>query len=573
MANIDNTVLAQILKKMGGFKTQIRTWEAVWRVAQAERTYNVIANILKGFEEEIEEVEEKARIEGRKRVNDINELVTYSDDSTKQRFFNGMKKPNDVHRSWWPQSIDDFDEVLQIILNHYVINKYKNDDTKEIDKETIWEDIQHVCKKCGVPENKIQEILESGEDYTDWFDYMIHSAIEEYQMNTVAQYSIYRKKRRTFSQPSSTTASYHDPSPIPSSKASIAHPSTSLTAKKSDIVVLSPHISALEGTELKDSDPSFPKWAESHIHPIVAELKGSLVFDDGDFQDLPYIELYGSAMPGREEFIDGVNIFFHHLDVQSDIRSSITTLDFTKSLGLKRAEAEKIGYLDHPKKMWLYQINELQSASIAGLKSLNFYLGSTDYLEHKVFEEELKINSKLREDLRFKLSGIRGRADEVLVDEPWTRIGAGIWIIAKDDNGNRHLIMSFRNPRKVAEVPSVLSYSSSGSIDLDDKTPTQGILREFSEELALPRPAPNEITLISIGIDTSRFVLQLSYVWESPYTIAQVMRYKQSSAVSAGEQITLSVPFNKEPCVSILSQLAMEPGAAYSLMRLIQKNF
>lgn len=301
-------------------------------------------------------------------------------------------------------------------------------------------------------------------------------------------------------------------------------------------------------------------------------MNSSLVFDDGSYQDLPYIELYGSAVRGQEEFIEGKNIFYQHLDEQADIKSRITALDFNSLLIEKQVEAEKLGYIDHPAKMWLYELTEVQSANIAGLKALNIALGSTDYLEHKVLEEEIQVNSALQEELQMKLTGIRGRADEVLHGEPWTRIGAGLWIVVNDENGNKYLVMSFRNPRKVAEMPSMLGYSSSGSIDVIDQTPAHGVLRELSEELGLQIPALDEITLFSIGIDTARYLIQLSYVWESPYTIDQVMRGKQNFAVSAGEQTTFFIPFTKETCTNFL-KCAMEPSAAYSLMRLVQKNF
>ena len=103
-------------------------------------------------------------------------------------------------------------------------------------------------------------------------------------------------------------------------------------------------------------------------------------------------------------------------------------------------------------------------------------------------------------------------------------------------------------------------------------TPAQAMAREIQEELGLPAPKPEALTLLSLGVDTERYLLQFSYLWETDYTLSQVSRCRRNRAPTAGEQTIFFVPLEPSVCEAFLCQAAFEPGAAYSLMRLLQKR-
>ena len=73
-------------------------------------------------------------------------------------------------------------------------------------------------------------------------------------------------------------------------------------------------------------------------------------------------------------------------------------------------------------------------------------------------------------------------------------------------------------------------------------------------------------------MDTERYLLQFSYLWETDYTLSQVSRCRRNRAPTAGEQTIFFVPLEPSVCEAFLCQAAFEPGAAYSLMRLLQKR-
>lgn len=147
-----------------------------------------------------------------------------------------------------------------------------------------------------------------------------------------------------------------------------------------------------------------------------------------------------------------------------------------------------------------------------------------------------------------------------------------MWPVVRDGNGSPYVILSLRNPRKVAEVAGRLGYGASGSYDRSDSTPAQAMAREIQEELGLPAPQPEALTLLSLGVDTERYLLQFSYLWETDYTLSQVSRCRRNRAPTAGEQTIFFVPLEPSVCEAFLRQAAFEPGAAYSLMRLLQKR-
>lgn len=135
------------------------------------------------------------------------------------------------------------------------------------------------------------------------------------------------------------------------------------------------------------------------------------------------------------------------------------------------------------------------------------------------------------------------------------------------------MVLSFRNPKHVAEIPNCIGYSSSGSYDFADESPAKAMAREIVEELSLEAPDLEQLKLISLGVDTERYLIQFSYMWDASdiYSIDDVRRCHMNEAVNAAEQTIFFVKLEEETLKKFLRQAKFEPGAAYSLMRLLQK--
>ena len=66
-------------------------------------------------------------------------------------------------------------------------------------------------------------------------------------------------------------------------------------------------------------------------------------------------------------------------------------------------------------------------------------------------------------------------------------------------------------------------------------------------------------SLLSLGVDTERYLLQFSYLWETDYTLSQVSRCRRNRAPTAGEQTIFFVPLEPSVCEAFLRQAAFEP--------------
>lgn len=96
------------------------------------------------------------------------------------------------------------------------------------------------------------------------------------------------------------------------------------------------------------------------------------------------------------------------------------------------------------------------------------------------------------------------------------------WIFSPTYRGNR-----------VGEIPGIFSYSASGSYDYfshdgSTQTPQDAMAKELKEELGvLETNTADAVRLIALGIDTERYLIQFSYLWECPYT-AQELNMQES---------------------------------------------
>jgi hypothetical protein len=317
-------------------------------------------------------------------------------------------------------------------------------------------------------------------------------------------------------------------------------------------------------------DPSFPPRADHEADPLAA-LYHSVPIGGREIL-LPYKEVLGGGKKGRQEYTEGKNLTIQYARRTAEIRAHVPSLDYKAEFRREMSEAARRGYTKHPPKLWLLQGKEWKDR-----EALTLTFGKIGYLDHRLYRKELDRDGAERQAFENAASQPRGWS-AALDGCLWAACGGGCWVITSDG----FLVLSFRSPVLVAEVPGRLSYSASGSYDRyrdkkpthGDNTPARAMAAELWEELGLPKPEPEELTLINLGIDLERYLSQLSYVWRCPYTAAQVRHCRREyEAVDANEQKILFVPFQREACAAFLLHYEFEPGAAFSLRRLLEKEF
>lgn len=342
-----------------------------------------------------------------------------------------------------------------------------------------------------------------------------------------------------------------------------------------------PELFLLEGEILDVPHPEFKPWVLPSNWTWVYRVSGALDFKDGTHIDIPYLEIFGSFELGRLEFIQkgkNRNLFIRLLEgvsAKEEIERRVVHLDFSAEMEKERIAAKQLGYDNHPPKMYLHSMQYIENAGYAGCGRLTLNIGQGDYLAQRVYRREIDENTTEQRAFIEILSGLRGNAKQ-LKNAPWASMGGGVWIIVNGGDQNRrerYVVLSFRNPKHVAEIPNCIGYSSSGSYDFADESPAKAMAREIVEELSLEAPDLEQLKLISLGVDTERYLIQFSYMWDASdiYSIDDVRRCHMNEAVNAAEQTIFFVKLEEETLKKFLRQAKFEPGAAYSLMRLLQK--
>lgn len=253
------------------------------------------------------------------------------------------------------------------------------------------------------------------------------------------------------------------------------------------------------------------------------------------------------------------------------------------------AQSARLRYTYHPPKLFLDQIDLAYDSNILTLTfSHNGYLEQhvlrkyLDKLRKKwkvkssLEEEEVQFLSLWKNSLAEDYHGFSQRKPE---EKLWANVGGGCWVITKDG----YLVLSYLGNR-VGEIPGIFSYSASGSYDYfshdgSTQTPQDAMAKELKEELGvLETNTADAVRLIALGIDTERYLIQFSYLWEYPYTAQELNMRKVNFASRQGksEQVTLFAPLHRElhrDYLKLLKTVRFEPGAAFSLSFLLQKKF
>lgn len=252
------------------------------------------------------------------------------------------------------------------------------------------------------------------------------------------------------------------------------------------------------------------------------------------------------------------------------------------------AQSAQLRYTHHPPKLFLDQIDLAYDSNI-----LTLTFSHNGYLEQRVLRKYLdklrkkwKVKSSLEEEVQFLslwknslAEDYHGFSQRKPEEKLWANAGGGCWVITKDG----YLVLSYRGNR-VGEIPGIFSYSASGSYDYfshdgSTQTPQDAMAKELKEELGvLETNTADAVRLIALGIDTERYLIQFSYLWECPYTAQELNMRKVNFASRQGksEQVTLFAPLHRElhrDYLKLLKTVRFEPGAAFSLSLLLQKKF
>jgi hypothetical protein len=216
----------------------------------------------------------------------------------------------------------------------------------------------------------------------------------------------------------------------------------------------------------------------------------------------------------------------------------------------------------------------------------------------RLFADCPDLETKLTELLRNKIDEMYAgivKASHVLdekgalriLDNGSTYTGCGTFVLTgdRDAEGRARPFLLLEKRWRVSEENDNLSYPSGGSCDLyvpDDHVPQQEYeylkefeaspfltaVRELREELNLIC-VPDDLELVSFGIDVNRNLQQFSFLLETPQTAHRILERKRFAATPR-EGFTFFLPFERQAICSILNNYQMESGAVYSLMCLME---
>lgn len=342
----------------------------------------------------------------------------------------------------------------------------------------------------------------------------------------------------------------------------------------------------LEGCVIRAPLPIFQKRVD-HSGDRYALYFGRLS-DGVKLVPIPYKELFGSPEAAVDEYVEGQNLEVVYENWTVCLEEEIP--DYSDRLEEEYEKGRQRGYEPESSPPILC-LSRLQAGdrNLAGpwQGKLRMTFGTASYYDHRVYRQVLEEQGSAAEQAFLRVLK-QGRGVTDFIRRPlWGNSGGGIWIRTKDN----YLLMSFRNPEHVLEEAGKLGYSSSGcfdrylkrtrqgyqgvpySPDAEHGTPAKNMAHEIIEEIGIPLTeiSLNALTVVSLGIDVARFLIQFSYFWDCPFTREEIIGYRSNEASTAMEQQVFFVPFEKDAINRFLQTCEFEPGAAFSLMRIRQK--
>lgn len=551
MAGIDNSIIAEVLLEFSPYDKQYKVYAVLEElIAYGEkRTQQILRFHDDQFAKKqmfnvywLEKEEEQLK----------NKDNTY--EHTQKRFFEGHFK-DDQPLAWWPGNAKrytraSYEKVLRDQLLWYMDHEYisfESDASKRViqgsrNEDAVFSVIRAVCERFEVPSQEVEILRAKGKNRNEWIYEMFALARNKAGKKELTQRYIFNNRKKI--KPV-YMASYDWNDEIES-------------------------LFDVEGEILFEPPSICRPWGLPDNWPLVEKISGALRFSDGSRLPLPYTEILGSDKPGEGEFFEGENLEIITMDQMFDMKKMLARPNYDDEYQAILGQLAEMGYVDHKPVMHLDHLDIRQSAGDATQMWLRFTVDKTDYIDQQILYRAMNETSDLRQDFVRKLRGIRGSAQEKLQGLAWTRFGAGCWPVVKDENARPYVIVSLRNPKRVSELGSMLSYGSSGSIQYDDGSLVAGMAREIREELGLDA-LTKDLRIISMGVDTARYLIQVSYLWDSGLSLEDVRQARKDGTSTPWEQSIFFLPLEKIICERFLREAAFEPGAAFSLMRILQK--
>jgi len=225
---------------------------------------------------------------------------------------------------------------------------------------------------------------------------------------------------------------------------------------------------------------------------------------------------------------------------------------------IQRAEREKLKYGDSGTiRVSSFSINKTE-----GVLEVGFH--PSNYSVYKAFNTHGLYEEGTSEWLDTGITGNLIRANHC---------GTGLFIDCAGPGGERVLV-GMRPNREIIDTHRLFrTYSASGSLDLDDKSPFDGVLREAREEINFTADA-SQIELLSFGYDSQLGYFQFSFYHRSELSFDEIVAGAKG-AKDANEYTSLdSVTFSAEninQTVRDIAEAPWEPSALYTLVILVTR--
>lgn len=554
MAGIDNSIIAELLLKLSPYDNQ-------------DDVYDVLEELIAFGEKKTQQIlcfhddqfAKKQIFEGYWPDNKKGQPRRKEDyTSTKTRFF-GSYSINKEIRTWWPGKAErytraSYEKVLRDMLLWYMDHEYnpdKSDASERVvqgrrDENAVFGVISDVCSYYEVPQQEVEMLRTKAGDREAWINEMFTLARNKARKQELPQKNIYNTQKHKKDRKKSYMVSY----------------------------VWNGEVETLfdvEGEILVEPPSICRPWGLPGNWPLVEKISGALRFSNGSRLPLPYTEIFGSDKPGEGEFVEGENLEIITIDQTFDMKKMLARPSYDDEYQAIVTQLAEMSYEDHRPIMHLDHLDIRQSAGDAAQMKIRFMADRSDYIAYRILRQAIDETPALQQAFVRTLRGLRGSTQEKLRGLAWTHVGGGCWPIARDEESRPYLVVSLRNPKKVADLGSTLSYGSSGSIQYNDGSLAAGMAREIREELGL-HALTKDLRIISMGVDTERYLIQVSYLWDPGLSLEDVRQARLDGTLSGGEQSIFFMPLEKTVCERFLRESAFEPGAAFSLMRILQKK-
>ena len=459
--NIDNTILMDILKKISN-KGPADVWSLLVTLSSTrENTEETLNSIM---------TNPQSRVKQGKTLPSSKEQNSFSTGEYGEVSW----LPNAKHARfcWWPKDLPagadssekednpilKFDNAVKEFFLWYVNNSFGGQDY-------AWKIIKSACENWQVDIREIDSLKAKGNEI-EWIEEIIARCKLQAHEQYVTQRFIKEKRKEGKSyigaRKNSPIEFFNDLGYMPSIKCGL--PSDSL--------------STLEGKILKEPHLQFKPPANPKNWSSISGVSAPLIFSDKSVRYIPYIEFIGSPRKGLFELVEGKNFSCEKISTASEVKKRIIKTNYSKAEKDLLANLASKGYTEHPPLMWLDHLDYSLSPTDRNNCNVKLYLGTTNYIEHRIYQSEMMINDELMEEFVGDVDGIRANAENKLVQRPWTICGGGCWLIVTDGStGDKYIMVSYRNPAKVDELVNTLSYSSSGSFEYADASPAHGMMR------------------------------------------------------------------------------------------------